>query len=104
MTPHTGHIPQFLLSVEYGKHEFHWQDTYGPVYAIKGCFGASPHPASFRCELISVQGIRLTISDPRTAKYVLSSPLFNHGASHEKAMSFLFGYGGVGLAHGTCPY
>jgi hypothetical protein len=42
---HTGHIPQFLL--EYGKHEFQWQDTYGPVYAIKGCFGASPRPANF---------------------------------------------------------
>ena len=44
ITTHTGHIPQLFL--EYGKHEFQWQDTYGPVYAIKGCFGASPRPAS----------------------------------------------------------
>jgi hypothetical protein len=45
ITPRTGHLS--LLQLEWGKHEFHWQETYGPVYAIKGCFGASPRPPSF---------------------------------------------------------
>jgi hypothetical protein len=99
ITTHTGHIPQFLL--EYGKHEFQWQDTYGPVYAIKGCFGASPCLAHFSREMISEQGTRLTISDPRTAKYVLNSPLFTLGASHKKVVNLLFGYGNLAaLAHG----
>jgi hypothetical protein len=36
-----GNIPQYLLSEEYGQHEFQWQEKYGPVYLIKGCLGAS---------------------------------------------------------------
>jgi hypothetical protein len=43
------------------------------------------------------------ISDPRTAKYVLNSPLFTMGASHEKATNFLVGYGSIVLAQGTIP-
>jgi hypothetical protein len=43
------------------------------------------------------------ISDPRIAKYILSSPLFNHGAPQEKTTNLLFGYGSVLLAHGTLP-
>jgi hypothetical protein len=39
------HIPQFLL--EWGEHGFHWQATYGPVYAIKGCFGVNPRRVNF---------------------------------------------------------
>jgi hypothetical protein len=49
------------------------------------------------------QGIRLVISDPLSAKYVLNSPLFTVGPSHEKAANLLLGYGSVMLAHGTTP-
>jgi hypothetical protein len=41
------------------------------------------------------------VSDPRTAKYILNSPLFTMGASHEKVVNFLLGYGNLPLAHGT---
>jgi hypothetical protein len=43
------------------------------------------------------------ISDPCIAKYVLNSPLFTMGASHEKAANFVLGYGSVVLADGTAP-
>jgi hypothetical protein len=36
-----GNMLELLLSKEYGEHEFQWQEKYGPVYSIKGCFGES---------------------------------------------------------------
>lgn len=32
---------QLILDSPYGKYEFEWQNTYGTVYAIKGCLGVS---------------------------------------------------------------
>ncbi|KAJ7301809.1 cytochrome P450 [Mycena albidolilacea] len=77
-----GNMLELLLSKEYGEHEFQWQERYGPVYSIKGCFGES----------------RLMISDPLAAKYVLNAPIFVFGAAHQKSMNCLFGFGNVVLA------
>ncbi|KAJ6564371.1 cytochrome P450 [Mycena capillaripes] len=79
-----GNIRELLLSKEYGEHEFRWLDTYGPVYSIKACFGES----------------RLMVAAPLTAKYILNSPIFVHGAAHQKAANFSFGFGNVFLAQG----
>ncbi|KAJ7749821.1 cytochrome P450 [Mycena maculata] len=80
-----GHMPQLLLSEEYGEHEFQWQEKYGQVYSIKGCFGEP----------------RLMISDPETAKYIINnSDLFVFGPSHQKIANVLFGRGSVFLARG----
>ncbi|KAJ7100873.1 cytochrome P450 [Mycena belliarum] len=77
-------MPEFLLSEEYGEHEFRWQQVYGPVYSIKGCFG-SP---------------RLVVSDPIAAKHILNSPVFEWGPTHRKIANILFGYGNIFLAQG----
>ncbi|KAJ6564377.1 cytochrome P450 [Mycena capillaripes] len=70
-----GNIRELLLSKEYGEHEFRWLDTYGPES-------------------------RLMVADPLTAKYILNSPIFVHGAAHQKAANFSFGFGNVFLAQG----
>lgn len=36
-----GNMLQLILDSPYGKYEFEWQNTYGTVYAIKGCLGVS---------------------------------------------------------------
>jgi hypothetical protein len=98
-----GHIPELLLSEEYGDHEFHWQEKYGQVYPIQGCFGgsfaltSSPH---FYVYLI-FQESRLVISDPSTIKYIMSSGVFILGPSHGKVANALFGCGNVFMARGT---
>ncbi|KAJ7220841.1 cytochrome P450 [Mycena pura] len=79
-----GNLIDLLLTKEYGEHEFKWQETYGPVYSIKACFGES----------------RLMISDPLTAKFILHNHLFAHGASQQKAVNSLFGSGNIFLARG----
>ncbi|KAJ6594703.1 cytochrome P450 [Mycena capillaripes] len=80
-----GHMPELLLSEEYGTHEFRWQATYGPVYSMRGCFGES----------------RLMISDPLALKYVINNPVFHLGPSLAKAMNFLIGHGNVLVAQGS---
>ncbi|KAF7341197.1 Cytochrome P450 [Mycena venus] len=82
-----GHLPQLLLTPEYGENEFHWQNKYGPVYSIQGCLGGSGEP-------------RLMISDPTTAKYIINSGVFVFGPSHQKIADVLFGPGNVFLARG----
>ncbi|KAJ6494345.1 cytochrome P450 [Mycena sanguinolenta] len=79
-----GHMPQLLLSKEYGKDEFQWQEKYGPVYSIRGCFGEP----------------RLMISDPIAAKYILNSSCFVFGYAQQKMGNVLFGHGNVFLARG----
>ncbi|KAJ7136718.1 cytochrome P450 [Mycena epipterygia] len=79
-----GNMAELLLSEEYGAHEFQWQEKYGSVYAIKGCFGQT----------------RLMVSDPVAAKTILNNPVFVHGATQDKAADILFGYGNVFLARG----
>ncbi|KAF7348883.1 Cytochrome P450 [Mycena venus] len=79
-----GHLPQLLLTPEYGENEFQWQNKYGPVYSIQGCLGEP----------------RLMISDPTTAKYIINSGVFVFGHSHQKIANVLFGPGNVFLATG----
>ncbi|KAJ7488981.1 cytochrome P450 [Mycena latifolia] len=71
-----GNMPQFLLSREYGEHEFQWQESYGPES-------------------------RLMISDPITVKHILNSPVFVWGPTHRKVANVLFGYGNIFLAQGA---
>ncbi|KAF7313968.1 Cytochrome P450 [Mycena chlorophos] len=80
-----GSLVDLFITNEYGENEFKWQDTYGPVYTLKGCFGET----------------RLMISDPATVKFVLNSPAFVSGATQQKAANALFGYGSVFMAQGT---
>lgn len=40
------------------------------------------------------------VADPLAAKYILNSPIFVHGAAHQKAANFSFGFGNVFLAQG----
>ncbi|KAJ7220839.1 cytochrome P450 [Mycena pura] len=80
-----GNLVELFLTKEYGEHEFEWQETFGPVYAIKACFGET----------------RLMISDPLTTKFILNSPVFVSGAGQQKAANALFGYGSVFMAKGN---
>ncbi|KAJ7131397.1 cytochrome P450 [Mycena epipterygia] len=80
-----GNMPEFLLGQEHGEHEFQWQETYGQVYSIKGCFGES----------------RLIISDPLATKYIINNPGgFVWGSSHQKVANLLFGHDNIFLARG----
>jgi hypothetical protein len=78
----------------------------GDVWTVlrnQGLFRGKSTSCEFPPLIYPKQGTRLIISDPCTAKYVLNSPLFPMGASHEKAANFLIGYGSIVLAHGTIP-
>jgi hypothetical protein len=92
----TGNLPQLLLSKEYGANEFHWQEKYGPVYSIKGCFGVRPsHFRSHFSALIIWQESRLMVSDPVAVKYIINSPISVLGPSVQRAMIFLAGHGNI---------
>ncbi|KAF7324576.1 Cytochrome P450 [Mycena kentingensis (nom. inval.)] len=80
-----GNLVDLFITHEYGDNEFKWQEAYGPVYAIQGCFGET----------------RLMLSDPTAIKFVLNSPAFVSGASQQKAANALFGYGSVFMAQGN---
>ncbi|KAF7363187.1 Cytochrome P450 [Mycena venus] len=97
-----GHMPELLLSEEYGHHEFQWQEKYGQVYPIQGCLGGSfPLRSLLRFRVYPlVQESRLVISDPSALKYIMSSGIFVLGPSHEKVVKVLFGRGNVFLARG----
>ncbi|KAJ7513123.1 cytochrome P450 [Mycena galericulata] len=84
-----GNIPELLLAPEYGENEFQWQETYGQVYSIKGCFGES----------IVFEPL-LMISDPATVKFIMNSSVFAIGPSLKKALSVLFGPGSVASVPG----
>ncbi|KAF7354135.1 Cytochrome P450 [Mycena venus] len=60
-----GHILQLILPPQYGDYEFRWQDKFGPVYRIKGCFGED----------------RLLVADPAALQYILNSPNFERGGA-----------------------
>ncbi|KAJ7442382.1 cytochrome P450 [Mycena galericulata] len=70
-----GHIPQLLLSKEYGEHEFDWQETYG-------------------------KEPRLMISDPSAMKFIMNSGIFVWGPAHGKAANMFFGHDNIFLARG----
>ncbi|KAF9257245.1 cytochrome P450 [Marasmius fiardii PR-910] len=48
-----GNLPELLLSQPYGTFESKWQEQYGPVYHLKGCF--SVHPTALRYILNDAQ-------------------------------------------------
>ncbi|KAJ7489759.1 cytochrome P450 [Mycena galericulata] len=79
-----GNMPQLLLPERYGEHEFQWQETYGQVYLIKGCFGES----------------RLMVSDPSAVKFIANSGIFAIGPSLQKIRNALFGPGSIASARG----
>jgi hypothetical protein len=53
-----GHMLQLLLPATYGDYEFGWQELYGPVYRLKGCFG------------VSTPRLHCRFSDPFTARSI----------------------------------
>ncbi|KAJ7635213.1 cytochrome P450 [Roridomyces roridus] len=57
-----GNMLELMLSEQYGDHEFDWQRKYGPVYRLKGCFGAD----------------ELVISDPVALNSIVNSSNFDH--------------------------
>ncbi|KAJ7843789.1 cytochrome P450, partial [Mycena olivaceomarginata] len=73
-----GNMQQLLLP-PYGRYEFDWQKTYGPVYRVKGCFGQD----------------RLMISDPVALQYILNSPQFKIGPGLFNLVVLLYGKGNI---------
>ncbi|KAJ7250350.1 cytochrome P450 [Mycena rebaudengoi] len=73
-----GNLPDILFPQNYGDHEFDWQRRYGPVYRIKGCFGAN----------------HLVVSDPLSLQYILHSSAFQRGPTWAN-MVYLLGEGSV---------
>ncbi|KAF7351564.1 Cytochrome P450 [Mycena sanguinolenta] len=70
-----GHMRQLLLSSGYGAHEFNWLNLYGPVYALKGCFGQD----------------RLMVADAVAIPYILNSPNFRHSSTEDNTRNLVFG-------------
>ncbi|KAJ7355268.1 cytochrome P450 [Mycena albidolilacea] len=70
---------QELLLPPYGRYEFDWQKTYGPVYRVKGCFGQD----------------RLMISDPVALQYILNSPQFQIGPGLFNLVVLIYGKGNI---------
>ncbi|KIK60269.1 hypothetical protein GYMLUDRAFT_168136 [Collybiopsis luxurians FD-317 M1] len=67
---------QLLLPDHYGVHEFKWQEKYGAVYRIKGCFNEN----------------RLMISDPTALKYILNDPTtFERSIQQQEIVNMLIG-------------
>ncbi|KAF7375758.1 Cytochrome P450 [Mycena sanguinolenta] len=80
-----GHMRQLLLSPRYGAHEFNWLNLYGPVYALKGCFGQD----------------RLMVADPHAMQYILNSPNFRRSPTTDSSLNILFGEKGLLLLRGS---
>ncbi|KAJ7268974.1 cytochrome P450 [Mycena rebaudengoi] len=57
-----GNMLQLLCADSYGDYEFRWQQQYGAVYRVKGCFGED----------------RLVISDPEALRNIINSPSFGY--------------------------
>ncbi|KAF8200450.1 cytochrome P450 [Mycena galopus ATCC 62051] len=70
-----GHMRQLVLSSPYGAHEFNWLNSYGSIYALKGCFGQD----------------RLMVSDPLAVQYILNSPSFYRAPVQDNIARLLFG-------------
>nr|GAT51324.1 cytochrome P450 [Mycena chlorophos] len=79
-----GNLRELLLSPVYGQHEFRWQEEYGTVYALRGCFNQS----------------RLMVSDPAALRFIANTQAFTWGFGQRKASQMLFGDGNLFLARG----
>ncbi|KAJ6571230.1 cytochrome P450 [Mycena capillaripes] len=79
-----GHMRELLLSPQYGDHEFSWQQLYGPIYRLKGCFGQD----------------RLMVSDPGALQYILNSPTFCRAPVLDGLIKLAFGGKSVIAARG----
>ncbi|KAF8172542.1 cytochrome P450 [Mycena galopus ATCC 62051] len=80
-----GHLRQLLLSAPYGVHEFNWLDSYGSVYALKGCFGQD----------------RLMVADPLAMQYILNSGKFRRSIIIDSLANLLFGEKSVIVVRGN---
>ncbi|KAF8172535.1 cytochrome P450 [Mycena galopus ATCC 62051] len=80
-----GHMRQLMLSPRYGVHEFDWLNSYGPLYAVKGCFGQD----------------RLMVADPLAMQYILNSGKFRRDVVPDNMIRLLFGEGSVVVARGS---
>ncbi|KAJ7479487.1 hypothetical protein FB451DRAFT_1239087 [Mycena latifolia] len=74
-----GHMVQLILSPRYGDNEFNWQNVYGSVYLLKGCFGQD----------------RLMVSDSLAMQYTLNSPHFYRSPILDVMINLIFGGGSV---------
>ncbi|KAF7370113.1 Cytochrome P450 [Mycena sanguinolenta] len=70
-----GNMLEFLLPPTYGQNEFAWQEIYGKVYRIRGCFGQQ----------------RLVISDPLALGHIIKSPNFHHAQRKVEGNIALYG-------------
>ncbi|KAF7375809.1 Cytochrome P450 [Mycena sanguinolenta] len=70
-----GHMRQLLLPLQYGAHEFNWLNSYGPVYALKGCFGQD----------------RMMVADAVAIQYILNNPNFRRSYTEDNARNLISG-------------
>ncbi|KAJ7106646.1 cytochrome P450 [Mycena epipterygia] len=70
-----GNMLQLFLAPVYGAHEFKWQNLYGPIYRLKGCFGQD----------------RLMVTDPLALQFILNTPHFEHSPRLQQLVDWLFG-------------
>ncbi|KAF7375594.1 Cytochrome P450 [Mycena sanguinolenta] len=80
-----GHIRQLLLCPRYGAHEFNWLNSYGPVYALKGCFGQD----------------RLMVADAVAMQYILNSPNFQRASTEDNPRKLVFSEKGLVVLRGS---
>ncbi|KAJ7311001.1 cytochrome P450 [Mycena albidolilacea] len=70
-----GNMLELMLPPTYGESEFVWQNIYGTVYRVRGCFGQQ----------------RLVISDPLALQHIIKSANFHHAHRKDAANIALYG-------------
>ncbi|KAJ7106642.1 cytochrome P450 [Mycena epipterygia] len=70
---------QLFLTPVYGEHEVKWQNLYGPIYRLKGCFGQD----------------RLMVADPLALQFILNTPNFEHSPLLQQVVDLMFGMDSV---------
>ncbi|KAJ7833627.1 cytochrome P450 [Mycena olivaceomarginata] len=63
-----GNMLQLLCADSYGDYEFRWQQQYGAVYRVKGCFGED----------------RLVVSDLEAFRNIINNPSFDYSPARRK--------------------
>ncbi|KAE9402442.1 cytochrome P450 [Gymnopus androsaceus JB14] len=75
---------ELILAENYGDYEFKWQEQYGMVYKVKGCFGQE----------------RLMVSDPTALKCILSdNVIFARSEQHQRVVRELVGEKTLAYVH-----
>ncbi|KAJ7239894.1 cytochrome P450, partial [Mycena rebaudengoi] len=80
-----GSLLELHLPPHYGSHEFPWQKQYGPVYRVKGCFGADV----------------LVVSDPLCLQRISAGSSFKRAPVQQKLSDLVNGEGSVMSLHGN---